>query len=58
MKRFFRFVFFTLVLMVVALVSALTTMRFAIHGREVAVPIWWTKLPRRLAAWRRRMGLA
>jgi hypothetical protein len=38
MKRFFRFALSTLVLLVVALVSALTTMRFAIHGREVAVP--------------------
>jgi beta-lactam-binding protein with PASTA domain len=45
MKRFFRFVFFTLVLMVVALVSALTTMRFAIHGREVAVPNLVDKTP-------------
>jgi eukaryotic-like serine/threonine-protein kinase len=38
MKAFFRFIFLTLVLLVVALVSALTAMRFAIHGREVAVP--------------------
>lgn len=38
MKSFFRFVLLALVLMVVALVSALTAMRFAIHGREVAVP--------------------
>lgn len=38
MKKFFRFVFLTLVLLVVALFSALTTMRYAIHGREVAVP--------------------
>src|SRR5437016_5784879 len=38
MKSFFRFVFLGLVLLVVALVSALTAMRFAIHGREVAVP--------------------
>lgn len=38
MKAFFRFVFLALILLVVALVSALTAMRFAIHGREVAVP--------------------
>lgn len=38
MKSFFRFVLLALVLLVVALVSALTAMRFAIHGREVAVP--------------------
>ena len=45
MKNFFRFVFFALVLLVVALVSALTTMRFAIHGREVAVPNLVDKTP-------------
>lgn len=38
MKAFFRLVLLALVLLVVALVSALTAMRFAIHGREVAVP--------------------
>ena len=38
MKSFVRFVLLGLVLLVVALVSALTAMRFAIHGREVAVP--------------------
>jgi eukaryotic-like serine/threonine-protein kinase len=38
MRAFFRFVLLFLVLLVVALVSALTAMRFAIHGREVAVP--------------------
>jgi beta-lactam-binding protein with PASTA domain len=45
MKKFFRFVFFALVLLVVALISALTTMRFAIHGREVAVPNLVDKTP-------------
>lgn len=45
MKKFFRFVFLILVLVVVALVSALTTMRFAIHGREVAVPNLVDKTP-------------
>jgi beta-lactam-binding protein with PASTA domain len=38
MKSLFRLVLMGLVLLVVALVSALTTMRFAIHGREVRVP--------------------
>jgi beta-lactam-binding protein with PASTA domain len=38
MKSFFRLVLLALVLLVVALMSALTAMRFAIHGREVAVP--------------------
>jgi eukaryotic-like serine/threonine-protein kinase len=38
MKSFFRFVLLALVLLVVALFSALTAMRLAIHGREVAVP--------------------
>ena len=38
MKSFFRLVLLGLVLLVVALVSALTAMRLAIHGHEVAVP--------------------
>src|ERR1700691_5370576 len=38
MKPLFRFAMKTLVLVVVALVSALTAMRFAIHGQEVQVP--------------------
>jgi beta-lactam-binding protein with PASTA domain len=38
MRQFFRMLFLALVLMTVALVSALTAMRFAIHGREVAIP--------------------
>src|ERR1700691_6507527 len=38
MKYFFRFAMLALALVVVALVSALTAMRFAIHGQEVAVP--------------------
>lgn len=37
-KSFFRIVLRVLVLVVVALISAVTTMRFAIHGREVTVP--------------------
>jgi beta-lactam-binding protein with PASTA domain len=38
MKSLFRLVLLALVLLVVALVSALTAMRLAIHGHEVAVP--------------------
>ena len=38
MRRFFRIVLLTLVLMIVAMVSALTAMQFAIHGREVNIP--------------------
>jgi len=38
MKTFFRFILLALVLLVVALVSALTAMRFAIHGQETKVP--------------------
>jgi beta-lactam-binding protein with PASTA domain len=38
MKSFIRFAMLALVLVMVALVSALTAMRFAIHGQEVAVP--------------------
>lgn len=45
MKTFFRFVFQGLILLIVAMVSALTAMRFAIHGREVAVPDMVSKSP-------------
>src|SRR5258708_40170694 len=38
MKPLFRFAMLALVLVVVALASALTAMRFAIHGQEVQVP--------------------
>ena len=38
MKSFFRVALLALLLVIVALVSALTAMRFAIHGQEVAVP--------------------
>ena len=38
MKSFFRTVLYALILLIVGLVSALTAMRFAIHGREVTVP--------------------
>jgi beta-lactam-binding protein with PASTA domain len=45
MKAFFRLILLALVLLVVALVSALTAMRLAIHGREVAVPDLLGKTP-------------
>ena len=45
MKSFFRFIFLSLILLVVAIVSALTAMRFAIHTREVAVPDLIGKTP-------------
>lgn len=38
MLHFFRMLLLALVLVTVALVSALTAMRFAIHGREVTIP--------------------
>lgn len=38
MKAFFRLALLGLVLVLVALASALTAMRYAIHGRELAVP--------------------
>jgi beta-lactam-binding protein with PASTA domain len=45
MKSFFRFALLALVLLVVALLSALTAMRFAIHGRETQVPDLVGKTP-------------
>jgi len=38
MKSAIRFAMLALVLVIVAMVSALTAMRFAIHGQEIAVP--------------------
>jgi beta-lactam-binding protein with PASTA domain len=38
MRQFFRVLLLALVMMMVALVSALTAMHLAIHGREVAIP--------------------
>jgi beta-lactam-binding protein with PASTA domain len=37
-RQFFRMLLLALVLMTVALISALTAMHMAIHGREVAIP--------------------
>jgi beta-lactam-binding protein with PASTA domain len=45
MKAFFRLVLLALVLLVVALVSALTAMRLAVHGQELVVPDLVGKLP-------------
>jgi eukaryotic-like serine/threonine-protein kinase len=45
MRSFFRLVLLSLVLLIVALVSALTAMRFAIHSGEVAVPDLVGKAP-------------
>ena len=38
MRAFFRYVLLGVILVIVAMASALTAMRVAIHGREVAVP--------------------
>lgn len=38
MKKFFRFVLMAMILIAVGLMSALTAMRVAIHGRETTVP--------------------
>ena len=38
MRQFFRMLLLALVLLTVALISALTAMQFAIHGREVTIP--------------------
>jgi eukaryotic-like serine/threonine-protein kinase len=45
MRKFLRFLWMALVLLVVALLSALTAMRLAIHGREVTVPDFQGKTP-------------
>ncbi len=45
MKPLLRFAMMALVLVVVALLSALTAMRFAIHGQEVEVPAIVGKTP-------------
>ena len=45
LRTFFRAVLLALVLLSVALISALTAMRFAIHGSEVSVPDFVGRLP-------------
>jgi beta-lactam-binding protein with PASTA domain len=57
MKSFFRLVLLALVLLVVALVSALTAMRLAIHGHEVAVPDLLGKTPAAARAIAEQSGL-
>jgi eukaryotic-like serine/threonine-protein kinase len=45
MRTFLRMLWMALVLLIVALLSALTAMRLAIHGREVIVPDFQGKTP-------------
>ena len=45
MRNFLRFLWMALLLLIVALLSALTAMRLAIHGREVTVPDFQSKTP-------------
>ena len=45
MRNLLRYFLMALVLLVVALLSALTAMRLAIHGREVRVPDLRSKTP-------------
>src|SRR5450432_1744905 len=45
MRKFLRILWVALVLIIVALVSALTAMRLAIHGREITVPDFQGKTP-------------
>jgi beta-lactam-binding protein with PASTA domain len=57
MRSFFRLVLLALVLLVVALVSALTAMRLAIHGHEVAVPDLLGRTPAAARAIAEQSGL-
>lgn len=45
MRNFLRFLWMALLLLIVALLSALTAMRLAIHGREVTIPDFQGKTP-------------
>lgn len=45
MRSFLRFLWMVLVLLIVAITSALITMRLAVHGREVSVPELVGKTP-------------
>jgi eukaryotic-like serine/threonine-protein kinase len=58
MRQFFRMLLLALVLMTVALISALTAMQMAIHGREVAIPKLVGMSPSRSRARGRGFGLA
>ena len=57
MKSFFRLILRVLVLLVVALISALTAMRFAIHVGEVAVPNLVGSTPAEARSFAARSGL-
>jgi len=57
MKAFIRLVLLSLVLIVVALISALTAMRLAIHGAEVVVPNVVGKTPTEAARLTEAVGL-
>jgi beta-lactam-binding protein with PASTA domain len=54
--KFFRFMIRALLLLMVALISALTAMRFAIHGREVSVPDLVGKTPAEASRMARERG--
>jgi eukaryotic-like serine/threonine-protein kinase len=45
MRKFLRILWMALVLLIVALLSALTAMRLAIHGREITVPDFQGQTP-------------
>lgn len=58
MRTFFRIVLLALVLIVVALISAITAMTFAIHGREVSVPDFVGTTPAEARSVAEQSGLA
>ena len=58
MRKLLRYFLLTLVLVVVALISALTAMRLAIHGREVSVPDLRGKSPVEARSLADKVGLA
>jgi beta-lactam-binding protein with PASTA domain len=57
MRTFFRLVLLALILLVVAMISALTAMQIAIHGREVSVPDFLGKTPAEAARISEQDGL-
>ena len=57
LRRFLRWMLLALILVTVAMVSALTAMRLAIHGREVEVPKVVGNLPREADQSLRALGL-
>jgi beta-lactam-binding protein with PASTA domain len=58
MRNLLRYFFVALLLLTVALVSALTAMRLAIHGREVSVPDLRSKTPAQARHLAEESGLA